>query len=659
MRRHDLHHPPTARRRASTLCLLALALTAGCVGAPDDDESQLAEETSAASDELMIDGVAAPLPDGVQMTTLAEGEGWSKVAISGTSIDLTTGQQVTVDNEEILIVRGMDGIAAAPLSSALKTAIQTTELAALAEQPSSDGATGSVALNDPSLAMQGTTSTVEADANTVPAIPEAPAAMQEAEGETLLFLHKATIDQMEAALAAPPPPPPPPPTKVGTKTLGTSKLAPATTTGTLSDGTTKTGSGTTVIYSSGCHDEDWTWGDGWNYQNGLDKTKTDEDGAFTGNLHFQAGFQLLADATVRLRKKRGSVAGVCFTYGFSFKNIELGAILAADASLEANGDFKKAWKPSWQLAKPTLFDQLFFVGPVPVVLGMNLPISAGVDVDAKAQMNLEVGVSGWGAARVICTSSSCQKYTASYLDVDDLTSPAVTLTGQAKIKPWVQVAGRVYLYGDSIAYAQAGVRPFAEAHLWGHAGQSCGDADQNGVDDYVYGLTANVDVGADVTAEVDLLGLIEEDWKWEIWRKHVGFWSFGPGTAVKPMVWATDPPPPDGIIDEVCDPTIGICGGYAKNIHMRMRPCWPYTSPVTYEIQWTGGGVSHHTGSPGQVVTVSPTYATAGSRTIVVTAESDAHGRAIDESTSLTFQVGPTPPVPPIFEGPGGLLKSF
>jgi hypothetical protein len=650
--------PPRARR-ASTLCLLALALTAGCAGAPDHDQSESIDETASAEDELMIDGNAAPSPDAVQMTTLAEGEGWSKVAISGTSVDLTTGQQVTVENEEILIVRGMDGIAAAPLSSALKTAIQTTELAALANQQQTGGTLDAIALNDPSVAMADSAVTAPADANTVPAIPSAPAAAQEAEGETLLFLHKATIDQMEAALAAPPPPPPPP-TKIGTKTLISSKLSPATTSGTLSDGGTKTdGGGTTVMYSSSCHDEDWTWGDGWNYQNSLDKTKSDEDGAFTGNLHFQAGYQLIADATVRLRKKRGSVAGVCFTYGFSFKNIELGAILAANASLEANGDFKKAWKPSWQIAKPTLFDQLFFVGPVPVILGMNLPVSAGVDVDAKAQMNLEVGVSGWGAARVICTSSSCQKYTASYLDVDDLLTPGITLTGQAKIKPWVQVAGRVYLYGDSIAYAQAGVRPFAEAHIWGHAGQSCGDANQDGVDDYVYALTASVDVGADVTAEVDLLGLIEEDWKWEIWRKHVGFWSFGPGTAVAPMAWATDPAPSDGIIDEVCDPTISNCGGYAKNIHFRMRPCWPYTSPVDYAITWGSGSVTHHTGSPSQVVTVSPTYSTAGTKTIAVAAESDAHGRAIDESTSLTFQVGPTQPTPPIFENPGGLMKAF
>ena len=73
---------------------------------------------------------------------------------------------------------------------------------------------------------------------------------------------------------------------------------------------------------------------------------------------------------------------------------------------------------------------------------------------------------------------------------------------------------------------------------------------------------------------------------------------------------------------------------------MKIRPCWPYTDQVTYQVNWGDGGAAQTLqGAPGTDVTASHTWTAESSPTVTATSVSDAHGRALGQSYSRTIQV--------------------
>lgn len=71
----------------------------------------------------------------------------------------------------------------------------------------------------------------------------------------------------------------------------------------------------------------------------------------------------------------------------------------------------------------------------------------------------------------------------------------------------------------------------------------------------------------------------------------------------------------------------------------RMRPCWPYSDAVTYQLNWGDGATSTLSGPAGTFTTASHAWPSPGSRVLSLTALRDAHGRVLNQATSRTVQV--------------------
>ena len=137
-----------------------------------------------------------------------------------------------------------------------------------------------------------------------------------------------------------------------------------------------------------------------------------------------------------------------------------------------------------------------------------------------------------------------------------------------RVTPWVEGAVKAKLLDDDIAYAQVGVRAKLNGELWGYVGNTCGDGDHDGVNEFVSGATLDLGVGIDVVAKAGILGSNLGPWDWNVWNQHLAFW--GTGSALDPIFYGRG------------------CGGQnAATMKVAMRPCWPYNDTVTYKMNWT------------------------------------------------------------------------
>jgi hypothetical protein len=336
---------------------------------------------------------------------------------------------------------------------------------------------------------------------------------------------------------------------------------------------------------------------------------------------------------VQIKLKRYKIFGVCIPYGvkFDFARAYGSAWVNYGSTVSGTINYANPNPWEWQIAKPFLFSFTFFLGPIPVYVGFNLPITAGLDLRASVSgsvtYNASQSISGY--FDYYCTLDNCNGY--SNFNTSALQSPQV-LTGSVsgRIQPTVyaQVAFRGYLYDESVAYAQVGVRPYLYGDLWGYYGNNCGDADADGYSETVDALTFDLDWQIYITAQAD--SFLTNEKRWNLWntpRWHINYWDLlGSGSrALQPMVTGA--------------PTIPV--NSTQSYGARMRPCWPYTENVNYQLAWGDGSSSAAlTGAPATAVTASHAWSTTGTQGLLLTALRDAHGRVFNnKSTTRNIQV--------------------
>lgn len=549
--------------------LFCLCLVSACGAAPDGTEPDLGES----GDELAVGAVAvggsaiavdpgggSTDPGGLTQTKLAGGSGWSQYSISGTLQDADTGADTAVTSEEVVVVRGLAGVSAAPLSSAVKSNL-TLEM----KSTSAQAAAGVTSADD-----------------------------------MVYIVHTETANQIDVE----------------------------------PDGST--------AYASGCNDyyKNVPLGQtGFSKDGHLDKTFSEGD--FKGHLKVDANAHGEAEATLRVKVKRGSVFGFCVPYAVGFVHVKLEGEANADAHADIGGSFQKAWSWQTQLAKPGAGKIPFMIGPVPVVVGFNVPIDFGISANAAASATFKGAA--WAKAGFVytCTTSGCDGSRSFDWGFQEDQSPTFDLAASVRIKPWVQGALRAYLYSDSIAYGQVGVRPRLDFHLWAKAGNSCGDANHDGVNESVYGAAFDARFDLDLTARAYAFGKTY-DKQWNLYDAHVGFWKSGGANTPWSPIWyqkdqsgtvVIDPPPPG---------TITMVGG--------IRPCWPYTDKVRYRVEWGDGKTDEFSLTP-WTFAISHTYGWGGTYSVKITVLDDAKGRVLGKSA--TRQVSVTGlPAKPVFQWP-------
>jgi len=241
-----------------------------------------------------------------------------------------------------------------------------------------------------------------------------------------------------------------------------------------------------------------------------DKTFQLGDG-FTGSFSANAQLEGLVTAQLNFGLKRKKVFGKCVPYGVKFQNVHAFGNATSTAGITLTGGlaYQNTFGP-WDISKAHLFSFTYWAGPIPITIGFNLPITAGLDLGASVTgtINYNGNYVATGTFDYVCTLDDCSG-SANFENTSPTGSTqSVTgsVSGHIKPVPHVDVAIRAYLYDDALLYAQIGVRPYLLGDLWGYTGNNCGDADGDGNNESVHALTFDLDRRIDITAEAKIIG---------------------------------------------------------------------------------------------------------------------------------------------------------
>lgn len=353
-------------------------------------------------------------------------------------------------------------------------------------------------------------------------------------------------------------------------------------------------------------------------------------GGFTGALTTNGGITGSATGEVNIILKRYRVFGVCVPYSVKFDRARAYGNAQVNYGATVNGTVNYAYNWSTQIAKPHLFSLNFAIGPIPVHIGFNLPITMGLSINASVtgQVTYTGSQQATGSFDYTCRLSGCTG-TSSYSLLNPTSSQPVTASISGRIQPtvWVQAAVRAYLYTEWVAYAQVGVRPYLYGDLWGYYGNTCGDADGDGQFETVSALTFNLDWQVFLTAEARAFGASPTQWNnlWSTPRRLIRFWDLIGSSAIRPILAGPS--------------NVSVFNTNAYSV--RMRPCWPYSNTVNYQVNWGDSTSSSVSGAPQTAVALSKSWSTIGPRTVSATALTDSWGRNLGSATTTrTVNVG-------------------
>jgi hypothetical protein len=381
-----------------------------------------------------------------------------------------------------------------------------------------------------------------------------------------------------------------------------------------------------------CSDKAYSRSKSFQFATPLNHT-TNLGNGFTGTVSVTGSSSVNATGQVQINLKRTKVFWVCIPYGVRFGHVRATGSVSLDEEITLNGTISYA-NPNLlnhQVAKPHLGGFSFWIGPVPVYIGFNLPITVGAKLEASAtaQLQYRAGHRLSGSFDYTCTSNNCSGWNNIVQTQTNPVNNPVGLGASVRVKPTVyaDVGVRGYLYSEGVAYAQVGVRGYLHGDLWGYYGNTCGDANQDGTYETVNALTFDLDWQIAITGKADTF--FTSAWQGTIWQSrqyHIGFWILDSGTALTPMIERTR------VNGDLGTNTI-FPQNTPVNFKLRMRPCWPYADAVDYSMNWGDGAVSGHTGAP---ATASHTWSTQGNTSLNLTAFRDAHGRVFGNGRTTT-----------------------
>ncbi len=344
--------------------------------------------------------------------------------------------------------------------------------------------------------------------------------------------------------------------------------------------------------------------------------------AFSGNLSVRSGITGNADLILEY-KLRKNACTLDFPYNFEFKNIQAKGKLNLDGTdFGLKGtllDIKDMpILKSFPIFPKKSYDMDFWIGPVRVILPISFSADFSATLDAKVgvELGMKTLVSGDYSFHYYCELDFCENRTQDNPDLNTLSTDLETLYGvtvDAQVTPELDFAlgTGLSLFTKKISVIDAEVHAVVSLPIrfWGYYGNTCGDANGDGENELV--SAALLDVNAEiytyysyrwgfddwkaVPIEIDLYvadgWFTKEDYYTEInlpggsgevkkekakylYRKHLYFKDLiSDGSSVlEPMIYG-----PDNIAMEDT--------GYI----IKMRPCYPFKSPVEYEIDWGEG----------------------------------------------------------------------
>ena len=297
-------------------------------------------------------------------------------------------------------------------------------------------------------------------------------------------------------------------------------------------------------------------------------------GDFDGTISHRLTIDVESDGIgVVLRVKKD----FCIPWMVYLKSASFHLDASADAEVRVAGTFDATTGEQHlrkELAAPKLGTLRFSIGPVPVVIPIDLPIGVGLDYEVEAAGNLDVTL---GATAGFVRSYKCDPGCSSDGSGGSLTffGESATTLERARVKlfGYADVGVRASLYHHKVAQITVGVRPGVEADAFYRApALGCGDADGVEGDEVVEGRLIDLDGRVDLFAAASVWKLADGTWPTTLGETHLQLADFGvaPGSVsvITPMFSAP----------EVFSP------GDTLHFEAKMRPCWPWGDGVEYDF---------------------------------------------------------------------------
>jgi WD40 repeat protein len=379
---------------------------------------------------------------------------------------------------------------------------------------------------------------------------------------------------------------------------------------------------------------------------------------FSGTFSTSGSLVAQADVGVQVIKKRKRFLWFgCVPYGLDLDYLELGATgtLNYGASLSGTVSYGNSW--AFDIVKPPLAIIPIPVGKVVIPINVNLPITAGVDLQASVTGGISYTASQSTSVDYTarCTLDGCTS--AMTVNAPSPSGSDVTGNIQGRIQPsiWIEAAVRAAVVHDRTNYVQVGLRPYADGDLWGHLGYGCGDADGDGAEEFVKGGYFDLNWRLNVTGQAYLVPFSPRKWPqlYSTGRQKIYFKNLVPAVSGG---WT----PFDPMMIGPASTEQYANTGYT----VRMRPCFPFPTDneravpesnlrdnhVTYRVDWGDGTGEEFSGHRfDAALPRRHAWLTSGVMPVKVTALYDSHGRSYNSTYTRGITVDPKPPptIPP------------
>lgn len=323
---------------------------------------------------------------------------------------------------------------------------------------------------------------------------------------------------------------------------------------------------------------------------------------------------------------------LCIPYKVRFRNVHAeGVISADDASLKVVAEIKKNQliAKKWQLKNIRLGRSLFFIGPVPVYVGANLPIDAGFDVNVKATGEVGIETHGQGAYEfdLVCNFKRCDGSTSNTFAFHQGIGAEVVAGVDVNLNviPYLEASVEGFLYDPWVLSARIGVRPEVDGWVWGYWGNACGDANDDGINETVSAAVLDISARLKLIGSYRLFGPSKSFLNSKLFDWHLGFTDFFPGgsSALEPILKG-----PEFTGQDIITP-----------YQAKMRPCIPFKDKVNYEVVWDDGQTQEFSASPSTHQQIPHTWVTPGVYTVSLTAIKDEKNRHFDSTTEREITV--------------------
>lgn len=372
----------------------------------------------------------------------------------------------------------------------------------------------------------------------------------------------------------------------------------------------------------GCESVERTWRRSLVRRTSYSHSQANVAGVFQGTFTLSGSAKDSVGAAVTMRVYRTYVpfAG-CIPFFSTLRAVRLGGGADLTGRAIVNANFYGEWHASRTVVSPVLFDAIVLIGDLPVWLTVEIPIEVGIDAGGRVKVDVDASAEAHGRFDVTCKSGTCVPTKSANWSAKNNKTPSFDASG--RVSPWAQVSAKLSLY-KGVSSGKVGVRATFKNHLWAYAGNSCGDGNGDGINEWVQAKTVDARLGLELRTSVAFFGVAAGEWSARIGDDYfIGFYDLIGSTAMDPIFI----------------PTTGVGTTYA--FRGRMRPCWPYPDPVTYRFAWGDGSPNSFLLFPPMALfTMQHGFPKRGvTYPVTLTATKDGAGRMLNRSATRSITI--------------------